>query len=90
MDCDKVLAISDGQQKKKKNCFLSDLKSICLIFVFHVTFPPRKRYRIMGIFLAGKLMEFDEPSKLMRDEGSLFGKLVKEYWSRSSNNGGDF
>ncbi|KAG6745646.1 hypothetical protein POTOM_050145 [Populus tomentosa] len=29
----------------------------------------------------GKLVEFDEPEKLMKMEGSLFGQLVKEYWS---------
>lgn len=29
----------------------------------------------------GKLVEYDEPMKLMRNEGSLFGQLVKEYWS---------
>lgn len=30
---------------------------------------------------AGKLVEYDEPMKLMKKEGSLFGQLVKEYWS---------
>ncbi|OVA05091.1 ABC transporter [Macleaya cordata] len=29
----------------------------------------------------GKLMEYDEPMKLMKSEGSLFRQLVKEYWS---------
>ncbi|GMJ06478.1 multidrug resistance-associated protein 14, ATP-binding cassette C10 [Hibiscus trionum] len=29
----------------------------------------------------GKLVEYDEPTKLMQREGSLFGQLVKEYWS---------
>ncbi|KAI8030603.1 ABC transporter C family member 10 [Camellia lanceoleosa] len=29
----------------------------------------------------GKLVEYDEPMKLMKTEGSLFGQLVKEYWS---------
>ncbi|PSS32348.1 ABC transporter C family member 10 like [Actinidia chinensis var. chinensis] len=29
----------------------------------------------------GKLVEYDEPMKLMKTEGSLFGHLVKEYWS---------
>ncbi|RHN81721.1 putative xenobiotic-transporting ATPase [Medicago truncatula] len=29
----------------------------------------------------GKLVEYDEPMNLMKKEGSLFGKLVKEYWS---------
>ncbi|KAJ0042535.1 hypothetical protein Pint_17627 [Pistacia integerrima] len=29
----------------------------------------------------GKLVEYDEPMKLMKQECSLFGQLVKEYWS---------
>ncbi|OVA11922.1 hypothetical protein BVC80_297g1 [Macleaya cordata] len=29
----------------------------------------------------GKIVEYDEPMKLMEEEGSLFGQLVKEYWS---------
>ncbi|KAL8158488.1 hypothetical protein V2J09_000025 [Rumex salicifolius] len=29
----------------------------------------------------GKLVEYDEPMKLMQKQGSLFGQLVKEYWS---------
>ncbi|PON57768.1 ATP-binding cassette containing protein [Parasponia andersonii] len=29
----------------------------------------------------GQIVEYDEPMKLMKKEGSLFGKLVKEYWS---------
>nr|POE96161.1 abc transporter c family member 10 [Quercus suber] len=29
----------------------------------------------------GKLVEYDEPMKLMNKEGSLFGQLVEEYWS---------
>ncbi|GMY07387.1 ABC transporter C family member 10-like [Fagus crenata] len=33
----------------------------------------------------GKLMEYDEPTKLMKREGSLFGQLVKEYWSHSQS-----
>ncbi|GMN72357.1 hypothetical protein TIFTF001_053545 [Ficus carica] len=35
----------------------------------------------------GKLVEYDEPSKLMNSEASLFGQLVKEYWARSGNAG---
>ena len=30
---------------------------------------------------SGKLVEYDEPTKLMEREGSLFGQLVNEYWS---------
>eukprot|EP00261_Vitis_vinifera_P005097 XP_002271694.3 PREDICTED: ABC transporter C family member 10 isoform X2 [Vitis vinifera] len=33
----------------------------------------------------GKLVEYDVPMKLIKKEGSLFGQLVTEYWSRSSN-----
>ncbi|XP_072977430.1 ABC transporter C family member 10-like [Typha angustifolia] len=33
----------------------------------------------------GKLVEYDEPMKLMKTEGSLFRELVKEYWSHTSN-----
>ncbi|GFY81869.1 multidrug resistance-associated protein 14 [Actinidia rufa] len=29
----------------------------------------------------GKMVEYDEPLKLMKKEDSLFGQLVKEYWS---------
>ncbi|OVA05625.1 ABC transporter [Macleaya cordata] len=29
----------------------------------------------------GKIVEYDEPMKLIKEEGSLFGKLVREYWS---------
>ncbi|KAB2598731.1 ABC transporter C family member 10-like [Pyrus ussuriensis x Pyrus communis] len=29
----------------------------------------------------GQIVEYDEPMNLMRREGSLFGQLVKEYWS---------
>ncbi|KAF7847338.1 hypothetical protein BT93_L3072 [Corymbia citriodora subsp. variegata] len=31
----------------------------------------------------GKLVEYDEPMELMKREDSLFGQLVKEYWSHS-------
>ncbi|KAK4709004.1 hypothetical protein R3W88_029929 [Solanum pinnatisectum] len=33
----------------------------------------------------GKLVEFDEPKKLINKEGSLFGMLVKEYWARTQS-----
>ena len=31
--------------------------------------------------ISGQVVEYDEPMKLIKREGSLFGKLVKEYWS---------
>ncbi|KAF5442209.1 hypothetical protein F2P56_034895 [Juglans regia] len=33
----------------------------------------------------GKLVEFAEPWKLMKREGSLFGQLVSEYWSHNQS-----
>lgn len=30
-------------------------------------------------------MEYDEPMNLMKKQGSLFGQLVKEYWSHSQS-----
>ncbi|XP_078169806.1 ABC transporter C family member 10-like isoform X1 [Carex rostrata] len=33
----------------------------------------------------GKLVEYDDPMKLMNTEGSMFRELVKEYWSLSAN-----
>ncbi|KAI3842714.1 hypothetical protein MKW98_015381 [Papaver atlanticum] len=38
--------------------------------------------RVLGLS-DGKIMEYDEPMKLMNREDSLFAKLVKEYWSHS-------
>jgi hypothetical protein len=35
--------------------------------------------------LTGKVVEYDEPMKLMNNEVSFFGQLVKEYWSRSAS-----
>ncbi|GAY45593.1 hypothetical protein CUMW_090520 [Citrus unshiu] len=36
---------------------------------------------VMDCAYIGKLAECDEPMELMKREGSLFGQLVKEYWS---------
>ncbi|XP_021757602.1 ABC transporter C family member 10-like [Chenopodium quinoa] len=33
----------------------------------------------------GKVIEFDEPAKLINKHDSLFGKLVREYWSYAEN-----
>jgi len=33
----------------------------------------------------GEMVEGDHPLKLMEREGSLFGRLVIEYWSHASN-----
>jgi hypothetical protein len=37
------------------------------------------------ISVSGKVMEYDAPMNLMKIESSLFGQLVKEYWSRSES-----
>lgn len=47
-----------------------------MIFLFFLFF---------AIDFAGKLVEYDQPMKLMNKEGSLFGQLVKEYWAYSNN-----
>ncbi|KAJ0106295.1 hypothetical protein Patl1_17586 [Pistacia atlantica] len=33
----------------------------------------------------GEIVEYDEPMKLLQREHSLFGQLVKEYWSHAAN-----
>ncbi|KAK3227977.1 hypothetical protein Dsin_007839 [Dipteronia sinensis] len=39
----------------------------------------------LGPSASGKLVEYDKPTKLINKDGSLFGQLVKEYWSHSTN-----
>ncbi|XP_055835252.1 ABC transporter C family member 10-like, partial [Solanum dulcamara] len=39
--------------------------------------------KVLAISDGEKLVEFDEPKKLINKEGSLFGMLVKEYWART-------
>lgn len=41
---------------------------------------PFNRIKCLIIFI-GTLVEYDEPLKLMKREQSLFGNLVREYWS---------
>jgi len=36
--------------------------------------------------IVGKLVEYEEPSKLMEDNSSSFSKLVAEYWSSCRGN----
>ncbi|KAI3865584.1 hypothetical protein MKX03_036854 [Papaver bracteatum] len=45
--------------------------------------PTVMDYTMVLALSDGKIMEYDEPMKLMNTEGSLFAKLVKEYWSHS-------
>ncbi|GAB4834510.1 hypothetical protein Ancab_032767 [Ancistrocladus abbreviatus] len=37
------------------------------------------------LYCTGKIVEYDDPRKLMTEERSLFGQLVREYWSRTTN-----
>jgi len=39
---------------------------------------------ILWILFAGRVAEFDTPSRLLEDKSSMFLKLVTEYSSRSS------
>lgn len=72
MDCTRVLAVSDGE---------------CLPFLYALIMNRGNNSELMknGVFYTGKVAEFDEPMKLMNKEESLFGKLVREYWSYAEN-----
>ncbi|KAH1114563.1 hypothetical protein J1N35_007941 [Gossypium stocksii] len=61
----------------------TELKDCTVITVAHRIPTVTDCDMVLGIS-DGKLVEFDEPMKLMNKEGSLFGQLVQEYWSRSS------
>ncbi|TYH28152.1 hypothetical protein ES288_A02G122400v1 [Gossypium darwinii] len=61
----------------------TELKDCTVITVAHRIPTVMDCNMVLGIS-DGKLVEFDEPTKLMNKEGSLFGQLVQEYWSRSS------
>ena len=80
MDCNMVLGISDGELYDLQMEFAKSCPSFQLL--------QQSTYIICFNFqLTGKLVEYDEPMKLMNKEESLFGQLVQEYWSRSANNG---
>ncbi|MBA0735364.1 hypothetical protein Gogos_019219 [Gossypium gossypioides] len=61
----------------------TELKDCTVITVAHRIPTVMDCNMVLGIS-DGKLVEFDEPMKLMNKEGSLFGQLVQEYRSRSS------
>lgn len=41
-------------------------------------------WKLIFIFSAGRVAEFDTPTRLLEDKSSMFLKLVTEYSSRSS------
>ncbi|KAG4952429.1 hypothetical protein JHK85_046296 [Glycine max] len=43
--------------------------------------PVAGKVELNDLKVIGKLVEYDEPTSLMKKEGSLFKQLVKEYWS---------
>lgn len=75
MDCSKVLAISDGESNSQ-TFFFFDLVGINL---------PMKVMMMTSFVFPGKMVEFDQPEKLMNKEGSLFGELVQESRARAEN-----
>ncbi|KAG6752763.1 hypothetical protein POTOM_042801 [Populus tomentosa] len=93
MDCTMVLAISDGRFA----CFDFYLKNALqyrFVSCSSVTWLLRcnllptsyqKKFQDAPVScfccISGKLVEYDEPTKLMKKEGSVFRQLVKEYWS---------
>lgn len=66
MDCTMVLSISDG-------LLFASLQLLSYIVLCSESW-------ILSNLL-GRIVEYDAPMKLMENENSLFGKLVKEYWS---------
>ncbi|XWS38269.1 hypothetical protein CRYUN_Cryun19dG0117000 [Craigia yunnanensis] len=57
----------------------------CTVITVAHRIPTVKECTVVLGISDGKLIEYDEPSKLMNKQGSLFGQLVKEYCSRSSH-----
>ncbi|RZC91251.1 hypothetical protein C5167_027311 [Papaver somniferum] len=58
----------------------TEFKKCTVITVAH-RIPTIMDSSMVLVLSDGKIMEYDEPMKLMKMEGSLFGQLVKEYWS---------
>ncbi|RZC91267.1 hypothetical protein C5167_027333 [Papaver somniferum] len=58
----------------------SDIESCTVITVAH-RIPTVMDSTLVLAISDGKIVEYDEPTKLMNEEGSLFGELVKEYCS---------
>ncbi|KAL2333038.1 hypothetical protein Fmac_014251 [Flemingia macrophylla] len=50
----------------------------------YVQTPTQYTFNSLSPNSYGKLVEYDEPSKLMEDQSSSFSKLVVEYWSSCS------
>ena len=69
MDCTMVLALRDGESQKL-------IQRILILF--------RAKLKLSKQ-LSGNVVEYDEPMKLITEENSLFGQLVKEYWLRSEH-----
>ncbi|KAJ0098572.1 hypothetical protein Patl1_20287 [Pistacia atlantica] len=53
----------------------------CTVIIVAHRIPPLMDCTMVLGISDGKLVEYDEPKKLMKQEGSLFGQLVKDYWS---------
>ncbi|RZC91252.1 hypothetical protein C5167_027316 [Papaver somniferum] len=58
----------------------TEFKKCTVITVAH-RIPTVTDSSMVLVLSDGKIMEYDEPLKLIKVEGSLFGQLVKEYWS---------
>ncbi|XP_026440973.1 ABC transporter C family member 10-like [Papaver somniferum] len=60
----------------------TEFKKCTVITVAHRIPTVMDSTMVLGIS-DGKIVEYDEPLKLIKEEGSLFGQLVNEYWSHS-------
>ncbi|RZC91253.1 hypothetical protein C5167_027315 [Papaver somniferum] len=58
----------------------TEFKKCTVITVAH-RIPTITDSSMVLVLSDGKVIEYDEPMKLIKEEGSLFGQLVKDYWS---------
>lgn len=86
IDSDMVMVLSFGNLSflSLLNCDIRfDMKYKYIYIYIHCQFL----YNANRDVIAGKILEYDEPSKLMETTSSAFSKLVSEYWASSCRKG---
>ncbi|KAK9147331.1 hypothetical protein Scep_006088 [Stephania cephalantha] len=73
-------SIDNATDSTLQKTIRTEFKDCTVITVAHRIPTVMDCTRVLAIS-DGKLVEYDDPMKLMKSEGSLFGRLVKEYWS---------
>ncbi|KAK9143916.1 hypothetical protein Syun_013316 [Stephania yunnanensis] len=75
-------SIDNATDSTLQKTIRTEFKDCTVITVAHRIPTVMDCTRVLAIS-DGKLVEYDDPMKLMKSEGSLFGQLVKEYWSHT-------